>query len=118
TKNRIYIGRGSNDNVKKGKAGLASKTVLVGIVQDVSSSRSEILTAFDTSFVLPVRIGDKEVDALLQGGISPRLTLIDRASAIASGDKIISASKDLPYGLEIGTVENVSQDASGAFFAA
>jgi len=79
TKNRIYIGSGAEEGVTKGKAVLISDTVFVGIVEKVSENRSEIITLYDTSFALPVRVGMQETDALLQGGIAPRLTLIDKS---------------------------------------
>ncbi len=116
TKNRLYVAEGSDGGVKKNQPVLVSQSILIGTVQSVSAHRAEILTLFDASFTLPVRIGQQEVDALLQGGISPRLTLIDKSKTVHSGDRIMTASKDMPYGLEIGTVGDVSEDASGAFF--
>lgn len=118
TKNRIFINKGSQDGIQKEKSVLASGTILIGVVQNVSKDKSEITTPYDTSFALPVRIGAQETDALLQGGISPRLMLIDKSKQVLSGDKIITASKDMPYGLLVGYVKEVSEDVSGAFFQA
>jgi rod shape-determining protein MreC len=115
TKSRIFLGSGTESGIAAGQPVLASQTVLVGAVRNVSAHRSEVATLYDTSFALPVRVGKSEVDALLQGGISPRLTLIDKTKTIVSGDKIISASKDMPYGLTVGSVEDVREDSSGAF---
>lgn len=116
TKNRIFIHKGFKDGVQKGKAVLISKTVLVGVVQEASETRSEIITPYDPLFSLAVRVGEQETDAFLQGGITPRLTLIDKSKQIVSGDLIVSATKEMPYGLILGRVGEVREDASGVFF--
>lgn len=116
TKNRIFINKGLKDGIRVGSPVLASKTILVGIIESVYEAKSEVITPYDTSFTLPVRVGKQETDALLQGGIAPLLTLIDKSKQITSEDVIVTASKDMPYGFLVGRVEEVSEDASGAFF--
>jgi cell shape-determining protein MreC len=118
TKNRIYIDKGIDDGLSEHRAVLYSERMLVGQLSKVEKDMSEVITVFDSSFTLPVRIGASEVEGLLEGGVNPRITLIDKSKAIAAGDQVISASKDLPYGLAVGTVKEISEDKSGAFFEA
>jgi len=117
-KSRLYINKGEEDGVVSGSGAIAFDSFFVGIVDRVAVSQSSIITIFDSGFSLPVRIGAEEVDGLLQGGLAPRITLIDKNKIIHAGDSIISASRELPYGLLVGSVESVHEDSSGAFFEA
>lgn len=118
TKNRIYIDRGVHDGIKNGQFVLFSERVLLGFVTQVRGDVSEVMTIFDPSFSIPVRIGASHVDGLLQGGVTPTITLIDKAKHIESGDVVISATKDALYGLTLGSISDVSEDSLGAFFEA
>lgn len=117
-KSRVYITVGDDHHVRVGQAVVISKTTLVGVVARTRSDQSEVVTLYDPTFSLPVKIGKDEVNGLLYGGVSPRVGLIDKTKHIGAGDRIVSASKDLPYGLVVGSVGAVSEDAAGAFFEA
>lgn len=117
-KNRIYINLGKDEGVVVGDAVTFSKTVLVGIVSNLKNHQSEVMTVFDPKFSLPVRIGNGEVDGLLQGGLTPKITLIDKTKKVSPDDGIVSASKDIAYGLSLGKVKLVREDSSGAFLEA
>ena len=118
TKNRIYITAGTSQGVSVGQPVMFSKTVLVGQIVGVSSESSEVITIYDSRFSLPVKIGKSGIDGLLTGGVSPSVGLIDKTKQVNVGDEIYSASKDLPYGLIIGTVKSVKEDSTGTFFNA
>lgn len=118
TKNRIYIALGSGDGVRTGQPVMFSKTVLIGQIVSVSQDASEVVTVFDPNYSLPVKIGKKAIDGLLQGGVSPEIGLIDKTKQISAGDEIYSASKDIPYGLLLGTIKSVKEDSSAAFLRA
>ncbi len=115
TKQRIYIDKGAEDGVKKGDGVVVSDALLVGEVSQVFARTSEVMTLFDAQFSLPVRIGKDEVDALFEGGVSPRLSLIDKSKTIYQNDLIISADRSFPYGLSVGYIGTISEDSSGAF---
>ncbi len=115
TKQRIYIDKGSVEGVVKGDGVVISNTLLVGEVSEVFSHTSEVITLFDSRFSLPVRIGEDEVDALFEGGVSPRLSLIDKSKTIHQNDLIFTADRSLPYGLSVGYIGAISEDSSGAF---
>lgn len=118
TKNRIYITAGTSQGVGVGQPVMFSKTVLVGQIVGVALDSSEVITVYDSRFSLPVKIGKSGIDGLLTGGVSPSVGLIDKTKQVNVGDDIYSASKDLPYGLIIGTVKSVREDSTGTFFNA
>lgn len=115
-KSRIYINLGSKDGVILGQPVMFSKTALIGQVSAVNVDSSEVITFYDSKYSLPVKIGSKGIDGLLQGGVTPQVGLIDKNKPVAVGDPIVSASKDFSYGLYIGTVKSVTEDSSGTFF--
>ncbi len=117
-KNRIYINLGKNDGIALGDPVMFSKTILIGQISSIYDDSSEVITIFDPSYSLPVKIGKSGIDGLLTGGVSPQVGLIDKTKQVSVGDPIYSASKDLPYGLLIGSVKNVGEDSTGAFFKA
>ncbi len=115
TKQRLFISVGELDGVKVNDAVLFSESSFVGKVVSLSNHRSEVITIFDPEFSMPVRIGDKEVDALLNGGVNPYIKLIDKNNKISIGDKVVSSSKNFPYGLILGSISSIKNDSSGAF---
>jgi rod shape-determining protein MreC len=117
-KSRIYINLGFQDGIKIGQTVMFSKTAVVGQISSVSNNSSEVITFYDSKYSLPVKIGKSGIDGLLEGGVVPEIGLIDKTKQIAVGDPIVSASKDIPYGLYIGTVKSVNEDSSGTFFQA
>jgi rod shape-determining protein MreC len=117
-KNRIYIALGSDNGVKSGQPVMFSKTVLLGQIADVSSNTSEVITIFNSNYSLPVKIGKKGIDGLLQGGVAPEIGLIDKTKQIAVGDEVFTAAKDMPYGLLVGSIKSVKEDPSVAFLKA
>lgn len=114
-KNRITLNLGGYDGVKKGAVVTLQGRVLVGSVVDVFARTSTAKTVYDHKWQTPVRIGEEKIDGLLVGGAEPRVTLIQITKPVAPGDRIYSASKDIPYGIEIGVVRNTREDAGGAF---
>ncbi len=118
TKNRLFIDKGDQNNIRVGDVVLLSPRVFVGQIQNVTKAASEVSTVFDGGLNVPVRMGSEEVNGLLQGGVTPRITLIDKAKKVHVGDLIVTATKDMPYGLTVGAVREVHEDTLGAFLEA
>ena len=118
TKNRLFIDKGLQDGLRVGSIALFSERVFAGQVQNVTKTTGEVATVFDGGLSVPVRIGSQEVNGLLQGGVNPQITLIDKAKKVQVGDVIITAAKDMPYGLNVGTIREVHEDSLGAFLEA
>jgi len=114
-KSSITLNVGSADGVENGAAVVWGSGILVGVITDVFARTSVAKTVYNPGWQISVRIGDNETDGLLVGGADPRVTLIPSTKPIAAGDAVYSASADIPYGLKIGTVRSVSQDAGDAF---
>ncbi|MEK7192354.1 MAG: rod shape-determining protein MreC [Patescibacteria group bacterium] len=107
-RNLIGINAGAREGVKEGMAVTVNGKILLGKITEVSPHFSLAVTLYDSSWSSPVRIGDKEIDALLVGGQEPVLTTIDKSETVKIGDSIYSASRDFPYGFKIGFIKNFS----------
>lgn len=83
-----------------------SRVALLGKIEEVWSNKSLVRTIFDSNWKSEVRVGEKGYPALLQGGLYPRLTLVDKSSVLQKGDLVYSADDRFPYGLPIGRVES------------
>lgn len=113
-KNVITLSVGAEQGIKSGATAVFGG-VLAGKVEEVSEKTSILRTVFDPRFELPVRIGPKGVDALLKGGAKPLLTLIAKDAAVVSGDIVTSADPSVPFGLAVGEVGEVINEASAPF---
>ena len=113
-KDQLLVNVGSKDGVKLGGAAV-SDGVLIGKVVGVSENSSVVQTVFDPNFNVSVRIGKSGIDALLKGGVEPKLTMIQKTSAAESGDAVYSASKDFQYGLPLGVLGQISPTAQNVF---
>ncbi|MDO8466903.1 MAG: rod shape-determining protein MreC [bacterium] len=114
-KHLIAINAGATHGVRVGMPVTLEGNILIGQIIEVSEDQSLVRTIFDKDWSLPVRIGVMEHDALLVGGQDPKLTLIDKDQEINIGDQVISAKKDLPYGLKVGEVAEVNNLVAHSF---
>lgn len=111
----LTIAAGEADGVVQGMVVTTDGNQLLGQVTEVFEHYSNVRTIFDQSWQISVRIGQGQSDALLVSGQQPQLTMIDKKSVILEGDPVISASRDFPYGLKIGTISGV-QNANEVSF--
>ena len=93
-----------------------SDQILVGQVSQVFKNYSLVKTVFSSDWEIPVRIGEKKVPALLIGGPELKLTMIVNDKPIVDGQAVFAAKTDLPYGLKIGEVINVTNDSATGVF--
>ncbi len=115
TKNKITINLGEKQGVKKMMAVTIEKNILVGQIIDVFENSSIVQTIFDPDFQLPVRIGDKEIDGLFQGGSESKVVLIEKDKPLQINDIVYSASQEFSYGLKIGEITEIKDSAAGVF---
>ena len=116
TKSILIINAGSGQGIKESIPVTTGENILTGQIMEVYENYSRVRTVFDPLWQIPVRIGEKEIDGLLQGGPSPRVALIEKDKLIQVGDLVYSASENFPYGLKIGEVEEIKESASGGAF--
>ena len=117
-KSEIVISWGLNDGVSVGDTVTYGNNILIGQVSAVTTKNSVVETIFDPGFETAVRIGTAGVDALIRGGNELILDFIPDDAQIEVGDKVITASKELPYGLEIGEVKEVRTKGGSVFKSA
>jgi rod shape-determining protein MreC len=115
SRGEIIIAAGEDQGLKSGDLAVINGNLLVGKVTKVFKSSSVVSTIFDPSWKMPVRIGQGEVDALMEGGNELTLTLIPKEASINEGELVITAGKDFPYGLGVGTIKNIRESTGGVF---
>ena len=108
-RSEIVVSVGSKSGVKAGDA-VTFGNFLVGRVSEVGRDISVVQTIFDRNFKIPVRIGEKEINALYIGGLEPRLEMIDSKSALPCCEIVFSSGAGYPYGLGIGRTEKMDGD--------
>lgn len=113
--NSVTVAAGAADGVKAGMTATIGGNILFGEVQTVFDDYSVVRTVFDPDWQIAVRVGDNEIDALLAGGLSPILTLIDKNRAIKEGEAVYSSGKNFPYGLMVGEIKAVRHSATDPF---
>lgn len=115
SRSEIAIAAGGSEGIQIGDIATFGGDALVGRVTRVSQSSSIVTTIFDPTQEIAVRIGDREIDALLHGGNELNLTLIPFEEEVQAGDVVRVASEGFPYGLEVGTVREVKEGEEGVF---
>ena len=111
----VAIAAGANLGIKVGDVITYGDNILVGKVTKVFESYSTLITIFDPSWKISVRVGEHEVDALMQGGNELTITLIPQEAEIRDGDLVITASGEFPYGLGVGVLKNIKSAPGNAF---
>ncbi len=114
-KSQITVNVGEAQGVKKLMPALFGRNILLGQVIEVSKNYSSIQTIFDPGWQLPVRIGEKEINGLLQGGNEPKITFIEKDKPITVGDAVYSAKQGFPLGLKVGEISEIKESAPGVF---
>lgn len=111
-KNELVIAAGAADGVKP-KMAVMTNGLLLGRVEQVGEHQSLVKTIFDANLQLSVKIGGKSVNGLFKGGLSPEISLIPKEAGIKPGSGVFSANTDLPYGLPLGEVAEISDESGG-----
>ena len=111
----LTINKGSKDGLKLNMPVLVGQGVLLGKVTEVFPKYSLVRTIFDPEWEMAVRVGGTGVDALLRGGLTPVISLIDKKLSVKSGDSVYSSGTGFPYGLAIGEVGRLSYSDSDLF---
>jgi cell shape-determining protein MreC len=121
----LIIGAGKREGVVVGEPVEIQPGLFVGVISKVFEKQSQVQTIFDstqtattTAWQLPVKVGSALTDALLVTGIEPKLTIISRKKGVLSGDVVVLASREYPYGLSVGTVGSIIDDPTSVFLEA
>ena len=114
-KNKITVNVGEKNGVKKSAVVAFGENIFIGQITDVGRDFGVARTVFDPNWQLPVRIGEEEINGLLQGGNEPRIVLVDNDEFLKAGLVVYSAGEGIPYGLKIGEIKEIGKDATGVF---
>lgn len=106
----IVLAAGSKEGVSVGDVVTYGKNILVGKIQSVSLNESIAESIFNPNWEMSVRIGSQQVNSLFRGGIELDVTLIPKNTPVNIGDTVVTASQGFPYGLEVGTIQSVTDD--------
>jgi len=117
-RSEIAIDGGRNIGIEVKDVVITNGNILVGIVKSVSKSTSIVTTIFDPTFETPVRLGSSQIDALAVGGNILKVDLIPKDTEVKVGDLVVSADKDLPYGLTLGTINSIDEGKEDVFKSA
>jgi len=115
TKNTVLMSLGIDDGAKKEMPVVVSDNILFGQVEEVFNQYSVVKTIFDSSFQIPVRIGETEIDGFLTGGDKIKISLIEKSKDVKVGDVVYSSSSNFPYGLKIGEIKEINDSTNNNF---
>ena len=113
--NELFISAGEEHGVALGLAVLPAPGLFLGKIKTLDTRQSVVQTLFDRGWELPVKIGERKIDALLVGGQRPMLTLISKNKVVTSGETVYLASKEFPYALTLGVTSEVVPSDAGLF---
>jgi len=107
----VTLNRGKLNGVKSGMAIVAAKGVLVGQIQEVSSTESIGLLITDGNSVIPSKVIDSQVDGIVKGehGLGLIMDMIPQDKTIKVGDIVVTSDLGgkLPKDIVIGEIEEV-----------
>jgi rod shape-determining protein MreC len=116
--NFIVLQRGTAQQLKKDAGVVDLNNGVVGIVTDVSENFAVVMSLLHKDSKISVKLKKGgEVGQVIWDGRDPnRLSLIDirKSARVAKGDTVYSSgfTTTFPYGLMVGTIEDVVQDKS------
>lgn len=114
-KGELLIAGGKDMNLKEGSGVFLEGKVLIGRVEKVWAKKSLVRTIFDPRWQSAVRIGPSGIGALLKGGDTPYLSLIEKEAKVSSGEIVYNADSRYPYGAPHGELDEISFDKNFVF---
>ncbi|RJP43903.1 hypothetical protein C4587_02435 [Candidatus Parcubacteria bacterium] len=114
TKSELLIGAGEKHGISE-EAAVTFRGIFIGQIERVFGETSLVRTVFDERLKLAVRIGNRGVEGLFQGGIAPRVTLIDKKKEVAIGDIIFTSAPGVPYGTAVAEVKHIGLSGDALF---
>lgn len=118
----FMIGKGtSNSKVKVGDCVITEMGALIGVVSEVGTNSSTVISVLDTTFSVGAYIERNDERAIAEGDFSLmkqgllKFNYMQDSTEVVAGDTIITSGKNgvLPAGLVIGTVQQVLTYSSG-----
>lgn len=105
-KKDLVVRAGSSRGVEAGMS-VFFGDFLIGQIDSVFFAESRVRTIFDPQWRSVVTIGTEGADALLIGGNTPSLTLINKNAIVTSTEAIYFSGAGSAFGAPMGTVRSV-----------
>ncbi|HZZ99127.1 MAG TPA: rod shape-determining protein MreC [Candidatus Paceibacterota bacterium] len=112
------LNKGSSQGVAVGDTVISATGVLVGQIESTFPNSSRIHLISDPSFTVTVKVSGSSTSGIARGALSAgmNLELITQDDTITEGNELVSTGDDqIPAGLVVGTVSNVSNDSTQIF---
>jgi cell shape-determining protein MreC len=118
---KIALSDGENLGIQSGQAVIDSKGHLLGLVTDVNATSAEFISIYNPDIKIPVEIGEKKINGLLQGvyNYGSEVVWINSEENLNKQNIFTSSLQaDLRQGLFIGEIHNYRQDTGKLFYRA
>lgn len=114
---RILINKGEDHGIKKDMVVVSSQDIVVGKVEEVNNSTSEVRLVTNEDCELAATIQNKDgTMGITRGelGLTINMDYIPQTEEISIGDKVVTSGleKNIPPGLVIGEVKKVRSDSN------
>lgn len=117
--NYFIIDKGENAGIKTGMPAIVSNGILVGKVSEVYGSTAKVILATDPESVINAEVESSGAKGIVRGeyGLGIKIDMISQTEVINEGDGVITSGLggEIPRGLTIGRVAQVSQSADKLF---
>lgn len=115
----LVIDRGLGDGIRENQAAISAEGVLIGKVSKVEPGRSFIVLTSDPKSKVAGVSAKTRIEGIISGvkGISLSYDFVSYAAALQKGELILTSGleDDIPPGILIGQVREVSPDEQGLF---
>lgn len=109
--NWLEIDKGSNDGLKPEMPVIVSKGILIGKIQEVTSTTSKVLLLTNPKSSLNVMTAKSASKGILKGeyGLGVQMDMILQTDSVQPGDEVVTSGigGNMPRGLFIGTIQDV-----------
>lgn len=113
----ITVNKGSSSGIATGMPVFAHASVLIGNVEEVSSSTSRIRLLTSGDNVVNVRIANTRVKGVVRGrfGLGLQLDMILSTDPLTEGDRVVTSEigQRFPKDLYVGTIRDVRMSEDG-----
>jgi len=117
-RNFIFLNRGLEDGVVLKAPVFGLEGELIGGINNVDRTRSQVETFWSPMWKSAVYVGEKKSKAVLRGGESPILEFLPKNSGVKVGDGVYNASPEFPLYVPIGRVSKILNDDQNPWFGA
>lgn len=117
--NYFIIDKGNNKEIRMGMPVIVSGGVLVGRVSEVYPTAAKVVLITDPGSAVNSQVQDSGARGIVRGeyGLGIRMEMISQTEEVKESDTVITSGLggEIPRGLLVGRISQVSQSADGLF---